>query len=364
MLLDSVYSRVHQQVTVLTDRDTIGDAVTRSPFRMVTTALDGRLWGVADVTSIRQHVRVGGLIRRLSAGGIVHCGRAQPEGLAAVVASFGRRGPKFLFWAHGEEITMAQTSREFQWVMRQVYARAARAIANSRNTARLLELSGMPRSRIEVVYPGVDAERFSPSVDGSKVVARFAPNGELLLVSVGRLQRRKGHDLAIQALARCRAKLPPFHYLIVGDGHELESLQTLARERGVSDVVSFAGSVPADDLPSYFAAADIFVHPNRVVDEADFEGFGMVFLEAAAAGRPVIGGATGGVVEAVADGVTGLLVGGTEVDELAVAIETLALSAELRHRMGSAGRARVTTDFTWEAAARRVEQIHAAVAAG
>jgi phosphatidylinositol alpha-1,6-mannosyltransferase len=117
-------------------------------------------------------------------------------------------------------------------------------------------------------------------------------------------------------------------------------------------------------LPAYFAASDVFVHPNRVVDEADFEGFGLVFLEAAASGKPVIGGATGGVVEAVVDGVTGLLVGGTDAGELAAAIEQLAASADLRRRLGDAGRARVANEFTWEAAARRVEAIHAAVAAG
>jgi phosphatidylinositol alpha-1,6-mannosyltransferase len=363
-LLDSVYARVRQHVTVLTDRGTVGEqGLQRPPYTIAATDLRGDLWGVADPASLAQHLRVARLIRRLGAGGVVHCGRAQPEGLAGLIASLGPGGPRFVFWAHGEEITMAQTSREFRWVMRRVYARASRAIANSRNTARLLELAGMPASRIEVIHPGVDGERFSPAVDGSLLRARFAPAGQLLLLSVGRLQRRKGHDLTIEALARCRTRLPPFHYLIVGDGHERQSLEALALARGLIDVVSFTGSVPADELPSYFAAGDIFVHPNRIVDSADFEGFGMVFLEAAATEKPVIGGATGGVVEAVVDGTTGLLVGGTDPDELALAIERLARSPDLRQQLGRAGRARVLTDFTWDSAARRVEQIHAAVAA-
>lgn len=363
-LLDSVYSRVCQPVTVLTDGETVGQAgMVRPPYRMTATEIDGRLWGLSDRGAFSQHRRVAGLIRRLGQGGVIHCGRAQPEGVAALLASFGR-GPRYVFWAHGEEITMAQTSREFTWVMRRVYAGAARAIANSRNTARLLELAGMSGSRIDVVYPGVDSVRFNPATDGFSLRTRYAPAGQLLLVSVGRLQRRKGHDLTIEALARCRHRLPPFHYLIVGDGVERGSLAALVREHGLGDVVSFAGSVPAEQLPACFAAADVFVHPNRIVDQADFEGFGMVFLEAAASGKPVIGGATGGVVEAVVDGVTGLLVGGNDAGEIAAAIETLASSPELRRRLGDAGRARVVAEFTWETAARRVEQIHAAVAAG
>ena len=363
ILLENIYSRVNVPVNVLTDRATCtGTEDVRGSLRLHRTRLDGRLWGVLDGPSIRQHLRVAGTIRQLGEGAVVHCGRAQPEGVAALAASFLPGGRQFLFWAHGEEITMAQASREFAWVMRRVYAGASVAIANSWNTASLLQTAGMTPSRIEVVYPGVDVGRFNPDVDASELRARFAPVGELLIVTVGRLQLRKGHTLALRALGRLRGHLPPFRYVIVGNGAEHSRLVALAAECGVADVVSFVGEVSDRDLPAYFAAADIFLHPNFVVDRHDFEGFGLVFLEAAAAGKAVIGGKTGGVSEAVEDGVTGILVSGTDEEELALAIERLARSAEYRHRLGAAGRERVEKKFTWDAAARAVERIHRRVA--
>jgi phosphatidylinositol alpha-1,6-mannosyltransferase len=126
--------------------------------------------------------------------------------------------------------------------------------------------------------------------------------------------------------------------------------------------VSFAGAVGATDLPGYYAAADIFVHPNRS-HEGDFEGFGIVFLEAAGAGLPTIGGRSGGVPEAIDEHATGLLVGGEDVSELAAAISALSASSGLRRQMGEAGRQRVGREFTWERAAAQVASIHAQVAA-
>jgi phosphatidylinositol alpha-1,6-mannosyltransferase len=115
--------------------------------------------------------------------------------------------------------------------------------------------------------------------------------------------------------------------------------------------------VPAERLPSYYAAADCFVHPNRV-DGSDVEGFGIVFLEAAASGLAVIGGSSGGAAEAVADGETGILVSGTDVDELCRALLALIRDPERRRAMGAVGRARAAGTFTWERAADVVGAIH------
>jgi phosphatidyl-myo-inositol dimannoside synthase len=363
MLLENIYTRVNLPVTVLTDRETCrGTEETRGPLTMRRIDLRGDLWGLLNRRALMQHVRVARTIRRLAAPpAVVHCGRAQPEGVAALLAAAAPGGPRYVFWAHGEEISAAQTSRELRWIMRRVYAGAALAIANSRNTAAMLEAAGMPRAKIEVVYPGVDARRFSAEVDGAALRQQLAPDGELLLVTVGRVERRKGHDLALAALAAARHRLPPFRYAIVGGGGERARLEAMAVEYGIADRVVFTGEVSAGDLPRYFAACDIFVHPNRVVDRSDFEGFGLVFLEAAACGKPAIGGATGGVTEAVQDGITGLLVSGTDAEELAGVIERLARSPELRARLGQAGRDRVRDFFTWETAARRVEAVHARV---
>ena len=362
VLLEAVYSRQGTQVVVLTDGATAGPVPARAErITLVHRPLETTHWGLLDPKGLAHHVRVAWETRKLGSRGevIVHCARALPEGVAAWLS---RRlgGPLYVCWSHGEDLAMAQHSREFTIMTRRICLDAAANIANSHSTGRMLEALGVPPARIHVVHPGVDVARFRPEVDGSAIRARFAADPVTLLLSVGRLQRRKGHDLAIAAVARLGPSIP-VKYLIVGDGEERRRLEALAVEVSVQDRVHFLGEVSASDLPSYYAACDIFMMPNRV-DDGDLEGFGIVFLEAAATGRPVIGGLSGGVAEAVLNRETGLLVGGTDVDELAAAIRELALSADTRRAMGLAGRERACREFTWDRAAAQVRAVHARVA--
>jgi phosphatidylinositol alpha-1,6-mannosyltransferase len=160
----------------------------------------------------------------------------------------------------------------------------------------------------------------------------------------------------VRAVARLAADLPGLRYAIVGTGEEEPRLRALAAEAGVADRVAFAGKVPEEELPAWYAASDVFVLPNRREGE-DIEGFGIVFLEAQATERPVVAGASGGAPEAIADGSTGFLVGGTDAEELAGVLRRLADSPELRARLGRAGRERVRSGFTWERAAKVVADL-------
>jgi phosphatidylinositol alpha-1,6-mannosyltransferase len=290
---------------------------------------------------------------------VVHCARALPEGLAALLVRRLYGGPPYLCWTHGEELNYAATSRELSFLLARVHAGAAAVLANCHTTAAGLRSIGVPAERLHVVHPGVDVARFAAG-RGRRVRLRFAPSGELLLLTVGRLQRRKGHDVALQAVARLRASTPGLRYVIVGDGEERARLERIIAQERLADIVTLLGAVPDDELPDYFAAADIFVHPNRN-DGGDVEGFGIVFLEAAAAGIPTIGGRSGGVPEAIEDRVTGLLVDGADPAAVAAGIRTLAESEPLRRRLGDAGRARVCDRFTWERAAGAVAAIHRAI---
>jgi phosphatidylinositol alpha-1,6-mannosyltransferase len=186
-----------------------------------------------------------------------------------------------------------------------------------------------------------------------------------VLLSVGRLQRRKGHDLMIEALGLLsrHPQARSLRYVIVGDGQERSRLEAMVDERGVRQYVTFVGEVPGHQLPHYFAACDVFVLPNRI-EQNDVEGFGIVFLEAAASGKPTIGGRSCGVPEAVADGVTGLLVEGTDAGELAATVASLINSEPLRRTLGHAGRARAVREFGWDSAAERVAAIHKQLAGG
>jgi phosphatidylinositol alpha-1,6-mannosyltransferase len=182
-----------------------------------------------------------------------------------------------------------------------------------------------------------------------------------VLLSVGRLTRRKGHDHVLYALARLKRR--DLAYVVLSDG-ELESeLHAMTRDLGLEDIVKFVGPVDARELPRYYAAADVFVLANRTLADGDVEGFGLVFLEASAAGLPVLAGRSGGVPDAVNEGVSGLLVDGS-VGEIAHALERLVDDPALRRRLGHDGRQWVRERFSWERAAERGRAISGAEPAG
>lgn len=166
------------------------------------------------------------------------------------------------------------------------------------------------------------------------------------MLTVGRLDLRKGHDMVIRALAALRQERPNVRYVIVGDGQERTRLMSLARNLGVQDAVLFAGYQPARLLPDYYRLCDVFAMPNRELPDGDTEGLGLVFLEAGACGKPVIGGRAGGAVEAVAHGRTGYLVDPTGPDDVAARLNELLADPALRREMGAAGRRYAVANFS------------------
>ena len=143
-----------------------------------------------------------------------------------------------------------------------------------------------------------------------------------LILSVGRLMRRKGFDNVIRSLPILQEQGLIIEYALIGIGDEKTYLQELAEELNVAEHVHFLGHVSYEDLPRWYHACELFAIPNRDI-EGDSEGFGLVFLEAAASGKPAIAGKAGGTSSAVIDGKTGLLVDGENVAEIATAIGRL-----------------------------------------
>jgi phosphatidylinositol alpha-1,6-mannosyltransferase len=366
-LLHNVYRRLEGiRVTAMIDAATCAGAPAPSGgIHIVKTKVDPAHWGIFDPRGWPGHVALARKIHKVAGDGraLVHCGRAQPEAVPAMLAGLMPNGPRYIFWAHGEDISTTKTSRQFERTMKFVYRRAAGAVANSKNTAAMLEREGIPKAQIAIVYPGVDPDRFKPELHEVSFRERLTGSSGPLLLSVGRLQRRKGHDLVIKAIPALKQRWPKVRYVIVGDGVERESLEHLVHSLGVGDSVTFEGEVSDQLLPNYFSACDVFVMPTRV-DGHDFEGFGLVYLEAAAAGKPTIGGRNGGVPEAVEDGVTGMLVSGTSVEELVACVSRLLDSVELRRSMGESGRRRAVEKFSWNAASLTLLDFHRRVAEG
>ncbi|HEX6470435.1 MAG TPA: glycosyltransferase family 4 protein [Streptosporangiaceae bacterium] len=224
------------------------------------------------------------------------------------------------------------------------------------NDATLRELRPVVDGRVRLVQlsGGVDCARFSPDVSGGSIRDRYALDGGPLVISVSRLVRRKGHDMLLRAWREVIRHRPRARLMVVGDG---PMRRRLAEEAALEfpDSVVFTGPVPADELPAYYAAADMFVLPCRD-DRHDLqtEGLGLSTLEAAASGLPVVVGRSGGSAESVRDGRTGFVVDARDPAPVADALLRLISQPELARAMGAAGRRWAVRDWTWDRAAARL----------
>ena len=210
--------------------------------------------------------------------------------------------------------------------------------------------------RMRQLVPGVDIRSFHPGnrLAGDAVRQRYALAGRQVIVCVSRLMRRKGQDALIRALPQIREALGDVALLLVGGGPYRGELTDIAADQNVASHVVFTGSVPTADLPGYYAAADVFAMPCRTRNRGwDVEGLGIVYLEAAASGVPVIAGNSGGAPDAVVAGDTGLVVDGTSISAVAAAVIEILADPVRAARMGQAGRGWVTSEWTWDHSADR-----------
>ena len=218
--------------------------------------------------------------------------------------------------------------------------------------------------KIRLIRLGVDPERFVTVATGSSVRSRFGLEGKRIPLTLARLVERKGQDKVIEALSLIKREIPDVRYVICGKGNDEERLRRIVAENGVEREVVFAGFVPNDERGAFYDACDAYVMPSREIPEkGDIEGFGITYLEANAFGKPVIGGKSGGVSEAVIDGVTGLLVDPCDVEAIAGACVRLLGDPELAGRLGSQGRDRVRREFDWDVICGGLVDIFGGIAA-
>jgi len=266
-------------------------------------------------------------------------------------ARFG--GPKRIFLAaHGRELllkpleSIALGQAAFDQLRTWAIAQAERLFPVSRFTAGLLKDLGASEEKIVTVPNGTDPERFKP-LDVADLIEVHGLQGRKIVLSVGRLAPRKGFDTVLESLKTVMSEHPEVLYVMVGDGPDRKRLTELVQLYALQDHVYMTGKVDWADLPRWHNVADVFVTPSRNAPPS-VEGFGIVFLEANACGKPVIGARTGGIPDAVVDGETGLLVEADAPDQLASAINSFLSDPVYAARLGRQGRERVETSGTWD----------------
>ncbi len=268
----------------------------------------------------------------------------------------------YILYSYGEELSIqihrqrAGGAKVKGWLYSKLIKNASGLIAISDYTIGLLEMFGAERVRICKVLPTV-----APSKSGSPTSLESArkryglSHEDRIVLSVGRLIERKGHDSLIRSMRKVLESVNNAKLIIVGQGPFLESLTRVANEAGVSKHTIFAGLVDDETLTSLYELCSVFALTHRqLVQDGDTEGFGMVFVEANAHGKPVIGGRAGGVKDAILDGVTGLILDADDLESISEAITRLLVSTELSMKMGENGRLRVLRDLSPASAAQKM----------
>ncbi|WP_029631255.1 glycosyltransferase family 4 protein [Zavarzinella formosa] len=360
-----IYSRLpREEVLIAAGRGAGAEAFDKThDLKMLRLPIEMRTRGIRSFSNLKHYLKlasmVGKIVKREKITAI-HCARNLPEGFMAYLVQ-RRRGTKYLCYVHGEDVGVSSTSRELAWMTRRVFAGASMVVANSNNTRNmLLKEWNLPEAKVRLLYPGVDTKRFSPVPASETERAELGWTGRKVLLTVGRLQKRKGHDCLIKAVKTIREKHPDVLYAILGDGEELPHLKKLVESEGVADHVQFVGEVTDAILMRCYQQCDLFVLPNRTIGK-DFEGFGMVLLEAQACGKPVVAGASGGTAETMQIPETGRVVNCDTPEPLAkLLIEMLDNPAELK-AMGERGRQWVCDRFDWDALSRQAASLFAEV---
>jgi phosphatidylinositol alpha-1,6-mannosyltransferase len=299
--------------------------------------------------------------------------RARAAGVGLVVLDpavpIGLVGPRlgipYGVVLHGAEVTVPGRLPVSRQLLAHVVRHSTCVIAAgtypAAQAARLLPAALLPP--VSVVPPGVDSGRFRPLDPGEVTAARARfglPLDGPLVVCVSRLVPRKGQDVLVRAAARLAPGHPGLCLAVSGQGRDRDRLARLIGSTGAP--VRLLGAVPDADLPALYGCGDVFAMPcrNRWFG-LEQEGFGIVFLEAAACGRPQVAGESGGAAEAVVDGETGLVVAHPgDTEEVTAALDGLLSDAGLRSRMGAASRQRAETTFSYDTLADRLDEALAA----
>jgi phosphatidylinositol alpha-1,6-mannosyltransferase len=274
-------------------------------------------------------------------------------GLLGWLARRLRRTP-YVTFGYAYEFLKFKSTPLVAGLLRRIYANAQLVVAISGFTRDNLIAFGVDQRNIETIHPGAAP---NPNVSPravSEAIHRYVLDDQRVILSVGRLIPRKGHLTLVRALPRVLDTAPNAHLVIVGRGPCLPDIVREARALGVRDRVLLPGRLSDEDVAALYALCDVFALPVGADRHGQVEGFGLVFTEAHAHGKPVVAGRSGGVVDAVTDGETGLLVEPDQPEPLADAIIRLLEDTSLASRLGENGRRRVEAELNWATFTQRL----------
>jgi len=260
---------------------------------------------------------------------------------------------------HGSDVFVAERHRVTHQAVRLALLSSCHLIACSGDLARRVVSLGMPSDRVSVIPYGVDLERYKPDQGPTQTLrtALHIPDGQHVIMAMGRLVYKKGFSYLIEAMPGVLARCPNSVLLIAGQGDLGADLELLAESLGIRQQVIFAGHVPWDQTPAYLALADVVVLPSILDQAGNVDGLPNVLLESMATGCAIVASNVAGVPDVITDGQNGLLVPEKGIDALTEAICKLLTDLSLRQRLGDAARATTLDYLSWTHIAQRVTAI-------
>lgn len=245
---------------------------------------------------------------------------------------------KIILFIHGEELTTKTSSRIFGKNAELYLNKSDGIIAVSQFTKNMIiQDFGIAEDKICLISNGIDLEDYQLHSQSDSVIKKYKQPEDTLIFGIGRLIERKGFDNAIEAINIVKEKGYNLHYVIAGIGDMHDLLQKMIGKLNLNSTVTLVGKLSHEELTAFYHYSDIFLMPNRELDNGDTEGFGLVFLEANAFKKPVIGGSYGGAVDAIIHNKTGLLVDSKSTDAIANALIKLIENKTLRDELGENG---------------------------
>jgi phosphatidylinositol alpha-1,6-mannosyltransferase len=282
-------------------------------------------------------------------------GQILPLGTVAWLLSFVLDF-KYCVFLHGLDFSAGWSQPRKRALIRAILNRANKIVAANSHVERQVKniVPTADLSKITCVNPGVEAD--TVAYDETKIEElkkRYNLANKTVLLTVGRLVRRKGVDMVLEALNLAKNELTSLVFVIIGQGEEEAYLKLKISHLGLGDHVLILKNIDDEEKMNWYKLADIFIMTARQIGP-DYEGFGIVYLEAGLAGKPVIAGNSGGVGDAVADNINGLLVNPIRPEEIKEAIIKLAKYPAIRNRLGDEGRRRALEDFNWQGQAEKI----------
>lgn len=298
------------------------------------------------ITMIPLAQQLKGILSKSSNPIVIQCSKTLHIGAVGMIGKLLYNHP-LIIYIHGTELNKYDLKININLLYKFIIRKADVVISNSTFTKQLAIEKGGKEKNIEVVKLGADIQNFYPQDTKLKIYKKHEINSQnKVLLTISHLIERKGHELVLYALQNIIKTNNKIHYIIVGQGEYLQKLKSIVSHLDLTQYVTFTGFVENEEIPSYMNACDIFVMPNRQIDK-DFEGYGIVFLEANACCKPVIGGDSGGVSDAVLDQKTGLLVKPNDIEDLTDKILKLLNNDELSSKLANNGFERVRLELNW-----------------